>query len=65
LADRFGATRVSQKGQQATFADAPRVFVLSVRNQEANPAAGGQKRKYTTLIRGPDTGHLSAVAQVR
>ena len=28
-------------GQQATFADTSRVFVLSVRNQEANPAAGG------------------------
>jgi hypothetical protein len=28
--------------QQATFADASRVFVLSVRHQDANPAARGQ-----------------------
>jgi hypothetical protein len=35
---------MSLKGQQATFADASRVFVLSVRNQDANPAAGGQDR---------------------
>jgi hypothetical protein len=28
-------------GQQATLADAPRVFVLNVRNREGNPAAGG------------------------
>jgi hypothetical protein len=30
-------------GQQATFADAPRVFVLNVRNWEGNPAAGGHE----------------------
>jgi hypothetical protein len=35
---------MSLEGQQATFTDASRVFVLNVRNQEANPAAGGQER---------------------
>jgi hypothetical protein len=35
-------------GQQATFADAPRVFVLNVRNRESNPAAGGPQAAFGT-----------------
>jgi hypothetical protein len=34
---------MSLKGRQATFADAPRVFVLNVGNREGNPAAGGHE----------------------
>jgi hypothetical protein len=41
---RYRATRTAAEGQQATFTDASRVFVLNVRKKEANPAAGGQQR---------------------
>jgi hypothetical protein len=37
---------MSQKGQQATFADALRGFVLNVRSRKANSAAGGQNRSH-------------------
>jgi len=39
---RYQEGQETARGQQATFADAPRVFVLNVRNREGNPAAGGQ-----------------------
>jgi hypothetical protein len=39
-----GLSRQATAGQRATFTDASPVFVLNVRNQEANPAAGGQNR---------------------
>ena len=44
-----GRPRQAGRGQQATFADAPRVFVRNVRNRESNPAADGQKPKYGLL----------------
>jgi hypothetical protein len=44
--DRFRETRMPAMGQQATFADASRVFVLSVRNREANQALPGQERSF-------------------
>jgi len=34
------------KGSTSDLVDAPRVFVLNVRNREGNPAAGGQKRTF-------------------
>jgi len=42
-----GRSRRAGSGQQATFADASRVFVMNVRNQEANPAARGRGRVKT------------------
>jgi hypothetical protein len=38
---------MSQKGQQATFADASRIFVLNVRSREGNQAAGGHEEPLT------------------
>jgi len=40
---RSGRSRTSASGQQATFTDASRVFLLNVQNREANQALHGQQ----------------------
>jgi hypothetical protein len=41
----------SRFGSQATFTDASRVFLLNVRNREANPATGGQESSVDLALR--------------
>jgi hypothetical protein len=43
-------------GQQATFTDASRIFALTVRNRECNPAAFGQNPPLTRSKWLPGTG---------
>ena len=72
LIDRYVAHGTPRKlpfptgssGSQATFADAPRVFMLNVRNREAHPAAGGQQRKYSLLKCLPVSGHSRHAARL-
>jgi hypothetical protein len=49
--------------QQASFTDASRVFVLSNRNQEANPAAGGHEPAVTVARQLPESGPSSSFAE--